>query len=427
MAEKTKPKRRGLKIFILCLVVVIIIAAGIWLYKFLPTGMPDGEDYFKSIGERKLLEDEKGQWQYVRHLYGSMEASGDTFAGWDNHAQPFWKYAIAFTAYGMPSLALIDPENADMTKYMMWVMVKKMKSKKVWRDWVDMGFGEDPISYQNIMYKGHLNLMYGLYQLMSGDERFAKEYTWLTRQIVDEMRQHHEEGLYDGTNCEPDQYFVQCNSIGLLSLHIYDKLYGTNYTENEVRWALDFIHRRMVDPETGLYWMEYHPSHDNVERFLSGYTNAWAMVVLRPLDPEYNEKIYQSWKDVFVEEFGPYAYVKEFPDGGASPMATAFGIWAAKEFGDVELFTKLRNSTDKMGELTWVPKDAEMIYKKADNTLNNGTIFSFKIHAGWDEILNRDWGYETPMEIPDVSGMTWKDVLPQEIYEMEYPTEGPPL
>ena len=59
-------------------------------------------------------------------------------------------------------------------------MIDKMKSKKVWGDWTEYGMGDDPISKGNIMYKGHLNLMYGLYQLMSGNEEYSEEYTWLT-------------------------------------------------------------------------------------------------------------------------------------------------------------------------------------------------------------------------------------------------------
>lgn len=117
-----------------------------------------------------------------------------------------------------------------MVVYSMALMIEKMKPKKVWQVFVDFGFGADPIIYQNIMYKGHLNLMYGLYQLMSGDERYAREYTWLTDQIVKEMREHHKAGIYEGAACEPNLYFAQCNSIGLLSLHIFDKLYGTKYT-----------------------------------------------------------------------------------------------------------------------------------------------------------------------------------------------------
>ncbi len=396
---------------------LVIIIGGVRLYQFLPTGMPDGEDYFLKIGERKLLPDEEGQWSYTRELYGHLEATGDTFAGWDKSQQNMWKYSIAFASYGMPSLALIIPEYKDMITWVTWTMVRKMKSKKVWMDWESFGFGKDPITYHNIMYKGHLNLMYGLYQLMSGRTTFEREFTWLTRQIVLELRDHHRQGLYEGTVCEPDQFFVQCNSIGLLSLHIYDKLYGTNYTKNEVKWVLDFIHRRMVDPKTGLYWMEYHPSHDTVERYLSGYTNAWCCMFLRPFEPEFNRKVYEKLKETFVVKIGPYAYAKESVNGGPSSLATLFVMWAAKEYGDVELFTKLRNGIDKQGGLYREPKIDAMVYKTINNKMYNPPLLAVKVHAGWDTLLSHDWGYKTPFKVPDITGMTWKDILPQEIHE----------
>ncbi len=423
MGDSAKTRRgvkRSVKIALYAAVPAAVLAAALAVYRFLPAGMPGGEDYFAPVGQRKLLEDEKGQWSYVRNQFNRLDSTGDTFGDWDPRMQILWKYSIAFSSYGVPSICLADPEHADMAIYTMWTMIRAMKSKKVWEDWLECGFGEDPISRQNIMYKGHLNLMYGLYQLVSGDERFARECTWLTRQIAKEIRSNHATGRYEGVECEPGHYFVQCNSIGLLSLHVYDKLFGTHYTENEVQWTLAFIHRRMTDPETGLYWTQYHPTHDTVERYLSGYTNAWTMVVLRSLEPEYNNRLYPVWKKVFVREIGPYAYVRETPEGGPSKMATTFGLWAAKEFGDVGLFRRLRNSIDKKGGLAWVPETAVLMYKEGDNTLGNGTVLSFKVHAGWNAILSHDWGHKRPATIPDVSGMTWKDVLPQEVHELAH-------
>lgn len=129
-SKNKKPARKGLRTAIYLIILVAILSGGIWLYNFLPTGMPDAEKYFKPIGERKLLDDEKGQWQYVRSQYDHLGASGDTFKDWDPAGMNMWKYAIAFSSYGMPSLSLIDPENKDMAKYTMWLMINKMKSKK---------------------------------------------------------------------------------------------------------------------------------------------------------------------------------------------------------------------------------------------------------------------------------------------------------
>ncbi len=402
---------------ILSFIFIVIIAGGFGIYTLLPIGMPDGEDYFKPVGERKLLSDEKGHWAYTRRLYAGMEATGDTFAGWDTSQQPMWKYYISFTGYSMPSLALIEPENKENIIYNMWVMIKKMKSKKVWMDWLEFGFGEDPITYHNIMYKGYLNLMYGLYQLMSGDIRFSREYTWLTQQIVKEIQKLHKEGVYAGVTCQPNQYFVQCNAVNLMSLHIYDKLYGTSYLKNEGKWVIEFIHQRMVDPKTGLYWMEYHPSHDTVERYLSGYTNAMTSIFMKPFEPEFNENVYKKFKELFVVEIGPFAYAKEFIDGGPSPVATLFAIWAAKEYKDVDLFTKLRNAVDKKGKLKKSAFSDAMVYKEFDNVIQNPVMLLAKIHMGWDTILNHDWGNKQHATIPDTHDMIWKNILPQDIHE----------
>ena len=394
------------------LALIALITGFIQIY---PLGMPEGEDYFAKPGERVLQEDEIGQWKYVSRLYQRMEATGDTFAEWDEGMMSRWKYAIAFTAYGMPSLAMIEPQNKKIAQYYLSLMINKMKSKKVWREWVDYGFGEDPICFQNVMYKGHLNLMYGLYQLMSGDRRYEKEFVWLTRQIVIEIDQHSKEGQYEGTNCEPDQYFVQCNAIALLSLKIFDRLYGTDYTNNQVKRVLGFIHKRLVDPKTGLYYHQYHPSHDIVEKQMSGYTNAWSAVMLNYFEPEFNRKVYKSFKEKFVVEIGPYAYVKEDIHGGASKLATAYGMLAAKEFKDISLFTKLRNSMDKWGELVQHPVHDYKIYRKGDNTLANGMTMAFKMHVGWKQILDMDLNGRKILAIPSVSGMNWKDLLPQKI------------
>lgn len=418
MTREDTSTRRPLQLVGIIVMAALAIGVAAWAsYSLRPLGLPPGEAYFEPPGQRVLQPDEVGQWNYMMNEYDLLEYTGDTFANWDPATQSDWKYSIAFASYGMPSLAIIDPEQADMVRYHMWVMIKKMKSKKVWLDWEAFGFGEDPISHHNIMYKGHLNLMYGLYELMGGDDRFSREYTWLTNQIVDEIREHHHDGVYDGTNCEPDQYFPQCNSIGLLSLLVYDKLYGTDYANNEVRWVLDFIHQRLIDPETGLYWLEYHPSHDNTERYLSGYTTAWCMVFLRPFEPEYNEKLYPVWKKTFVTEKGRFAWVAERPGGGMWATAQLFGLLAAKEFGDVELFTKLRNTLD-YGKLGPSPEFAEMRYRDDDNTRINGWTLAFKLHVGWQTILDHDWGQTATREIPSVEGMTWTDVLPQEIWEL---------
>jgi hypothetical protein len=368
------------------------------------------EAYFEEPPARTLQADEFGQWQYVRHLYTELEATGEQFKGWDENQQDLWKYAIAFLAYGMPSLAIIKPDESNMVAYYLSVMIDKMKAKKVWDDWQRYGFGDDPICTDNIMYKGHLNLMYGLYQLMTGSERYAKDFTWLTTRIVEEINESQDK-KFRGLVCEPDRYFVQCNAIGLLSLEVFDRIYGTNYAKVQGQQMLAFIRERMIDPATGLYSEAFHPSHDLVLPYISGYTNAWTMVMLRPFDKEFQAQLYPKWKKTFAREYGPFAAIRETPYGGPSRLATLFGMLAAKEFGDLELFHKLRNTIDFAG---FLHKDTELgylSYATADNTMLNGMVLSFKLHVGWQNILDHPWPKPENPVIPEISTIQSNDVI----------------
>ena len=239
----------------------------------------------------------------------------------------------------------------------------------------------------------------------------------MTNKIVHEMRKHHAEGKHEGADCEPGRYFAQCNSISLLSLKIYDKLYGTTYAEVEASWTVDFIKQKMTDEQYGFYLKMYSSKNAFCNPMLSGYTNAWTMAFLRPFEKEYNESLYPIWKDHFTKEIGPFAYVKEDPEAGPSPLATMTGMMAAKEFGDQELWRKLRNSIDR--DIYQATDRYHHLYKNVNNAIYNGPLLWTKVHVGWPQILAHDYGVQSTFEIPDVEDMEWTEILSTELYLMD--------
>ena len=404
-------KQKKISFFIAGIIFLLVV------YSFYPFGLPNAKRYFDPIGQRTLQKDEIGQFNYVYNTYELMDITGDEFIGWDTSEHLRWRYGIAFSSYAMPSIAMISQEHADRAKHAMYLMIKKMKSPKVWGDWISYGMGDDPISEGNVMYKGHLNLMYGLYQLMTGNEEFSREFTWLTSRIIDEMRRHHIEGKHEGADCEPGRYFAQCNSISLLSLKIYDKLYGTNYSDVEASWTINFIKQKMTDQNNGFYLKMYNTKHQFCNPQLSGYTNAWTMTFLRVYEEKYNEDLYSVWKENFTKELGPFAYVKEDLEAGASPLAHLTGLLAAKEFEDISLFRKLRNSIDR--KLYQKDDLNHYLYSNINNPIYNGPILWTKVHVGWKKVLEYDWGYTKNFSIPNIDNMQWTDVLDTKLFIMD--------
>jgi len=404
-------KQKKVSFFIAGIIFLLVV------YSFYPFGLPNAKRYFDPIGQRTLQKDEIGQFNYVYNTYELMDITGDEFIGWDTSEHLRWRYGIAFSSYAMPSIAMISQEHADRAKHAMYLMIKKMKSPKVWGDWISYGMGDDPISEGNVMYKGHLNLMYDLYQLMTGNEEFSRELTWLTSRIIDEMRRHHIEGKHEGADCEPGRYFAQCNSISLLSLKIYDKLYGTNYSDVEASWTINFIKQKMTDQNNGFYLKMYNTKHQFCNPQLSGYTNAWTMTFLRVYEEKYNEDLYSVWKENFTQELGPFAYVKEDLEAGASPLAHLTGLLAAKEFEDISLFRKLRNSIDR--KLYQKDDLNHYLYSNINNPIYNGPILWTKVHVGWKKVLEHDWGYTKNFNIPNIDNMQWTDVLDTKLFIMD--------
>lgn len=404
-------KRINISFFIIGIIFLLVF------YSFYPFGLPNAKRYFDPIGQRTLQKDEIGQFNYVYNTYELMDITGDEFIGWDTSEHLRWRYGIAFSSYAMPSIAMISQKHADRAKHAMYLMINKMKSPKVWGDWISYGMGDDPISEGNVMYKGHLNLMYSLYQLMTGNEEFSREFTWLTTKIINEMRRHHLEGKHEGADCEPGRYFAQCNSISLLSLKIYDKLYGTDYSDVEASWTINFIKQKMTDQNNGFYLKMYNTKHQFCNPQLSGYTNAWTMTFLRVYEQKYNEDLYPVWKENFTQELGPFAYVKEDLEAGASPLAHLTGLLAAKEFEDISLFRKLRNSIDR--KLYQKDDLNHYLYSNINNPIYNGPILWTKVHVGWKKVLEHNWGYTKNFIIPDIDNMQWTDVLDTKLFIMD--------
>ena len=90
---------------------------------------------------------------------------------------------------------------------------------------------------------------------------------------------------------------------------------------------------------------------------------------------------------------------------------------AAKEFGDISLFRKLRNSIDR--ELYQKDDINHYLYNNINNPIYNGPILWTKVHVGWKKVLEYDWGYTKDFNIPNIDNMQWTDVLDTKLLIMD--------
>ena len=349
--------------------------------------------YFAQLEKHALTPDVDAHLAFMTFtdFVSPLYSRGCDFQAWHPKQMPnrILKYSLAWYAYGLASVAQINPDMRMFAGHAIDGAAAKMRCKEVWGDWEEDKFGTDPIKKDNIMYKGHLNLMYGLYQMVTGDTLYEKENKRVSKLIYDEIKS----SPYAGIVCEPDNYFPQCNSVGYLSLWVYDRLHGTNYKEVTKPW-LKFLEEDMIDPKTGTFYVAYHPLSGAVKPWVSGYTTAWVLTMINGMDPEFAKRYYPKFKETFIEvyEDGRKARVRETAnttdaDGGVGAAST-FTLLLAKEMDDKLLFDQLLNHLEPPAKP--FIKSGILYYEKPSNLLFDELLFISKVHVGFGRLLNAE-------------------------------------
>jgi len=316
-----------------------------------------------------LPQDVLGQYRYLTAL---LDQPIESFRGYEGIAQRDWKFQLAFCAYAMASLAQQAPPMRREAAYYMDRLIQKMRQRPVWEDWVTDGYGPDPLAENNMMYRGHLSLMINLYQLISGEQKYEAEAARFAEDIRREMDGH----PFCGVLCEPDNYYVACNSVGVLSLVVYDRLHGTDYSSVKHRW-LGWIRENLEHPQRGILRTWYHPSRGRPENDYRGRHNAWDVIFLHAVEPEYARDLYQNFRRAFGWNCFTIRALKDEPgDWLPDPVSTGFALAAAREVGDRELFGNLLQLLRWVGLPKW--EDGKLHYRTS-NLLGNTIIFFGKV------------------------------------------------
>jgi hypothetical protein len=316
-------------------------------------------------GEGELAPDEIASLRYAidRGLQPITEWNGfDVYEEYQTSAR---RYQIQILSFAL-SLAQANfmPSFHGYLSRAQRNMIDRYLQREVWDYWItETAWGHlnftnfDPAGKDNIMMTGFLSLMSGLYMSASGDRRYAEpgslpfklnerttfrhDVHVLAGSVISNLRQS-QFCLYP---CEPNWIYPICNHGGMASLVVYDRLFGTSYTQEiRDRW-LSQLDRELTDPAGNIIGLR--STYTGIEfRFPSSelgyaiYTNAfkpakawrqWAQAradlvhVVKP-DAQGNMRLVLPGRGY---DLGHYR-----PGHGAAYSAIAN---TAREFGDYEL------------------------------------------------------------------------------------------
>ena len=323
----------------------------------------------------------------------------DAFEGYDwidQFQTAAVRYQINFQSYG---LALLQQDRLPaFTGYLAQAqrnLIEKMTNKRVWRYWFwenlwgNLDPNPDPIPRDNIMVSGYLGLMLGAYEGITGDHRYGEPgsitFRWNSRRsfphdfhtIAEAVYANFVRSPFAMFPCEPNWVYSACNTFGMNTLLLHDRLHGTTYAPeigDRYRRSLD---EEFLTPDGRMTAIRSSRLGLTIPMLTSTMADAGMALFLSPILPDIARRTWQVVRTEFVS----------IPDGGRPVISLrgwdkmdvgnyrrsdvsphAIVATAAREMGDDELYEALQASVDERFEP--VLEDGALRYTKASTQAN---------------------------------------------------------
>jgi len=248
-------------------------------------------------------------------------------------------------------MALSDDSMKDFAIEYIDKAVEKCKTDRIHSRYSEQ-FGNifDPDSdvQGNVLYLGHLNLMMGALQLLSGTDKNSD----LQKRITDTLSENilSEESYH----IETEKYckWPADNVVGLASIDLYDFLNKTDHSEAISKWKEWTLENNIDD--NGLMYSHINTITNKPNEEARGCAMGWNIAFISMFDKEFSSDLYDNYKNTMIDPLLGIPFVREWlTDGhkmnvdsgpviyGRGFVASAFGIAASKANHDEETFSSL--------------------------------------------------------------------------------------
>ncbi len=266
---------------------------------------------------------------------------------------------LAFYSYALTNMAISDNTKKkqaaeDIDKIIQKCMTPRIKSV------YDSMFGDpfDPENKikDNALYLGHLNLMMGAYQLLSGDTKYHKLHQHITdglSEAILKSKTHHLKSW-------PADIWPADNTPVMASIDLYDKLNKADHSEAIIAWKKWTIDHAL--DENGLPYSHIDIYTNKPDAEARGCALGYSITFISQFDPGWARDLYIKYKEkfndpllgvpLFREWLTPNHPFLETDAGlvvlGRGTVASAFGIGAAKVARDGPVFSSLSLAAEIM-------------------------------------------------------------------------------
>ena len=211
-------------------------------------------DPIDTAAGREVTESTPEDLATLRYLYDlALQPVGDLrgFTRLEQIGGSALRYQISYAGYALAMAQYTrTPAFAGYHAEAQGNLIRKMCDKRVWGYWATerlAGYGRwnpDPMVFGNIMYTGFFAAMLAFYETLNDDRQFddngslplvwsdSRRYDYGFTAIATAIRRNMRASKHTLYPCEPHLIYPMCNTIAIAGLEGYDRLHGTDFTED---------------------------------------------------------------------------------------------------------------------------------------------------------------------------------------------------
>ena len=290
------------------------------------------------------------------------------------------RYQLNFQQYG---LALAHRTRTPaFTGYLAQAqrnLIEKMTNRKVWgfwrweNLWGNLDTNPDPIRKDNIMVSGYLGVMLGSYESNSADHRYDEpgsvDFRWTDKKsfpydfhtVAEAVHRNFVRSPFGMFPCEPNWIYSACNTYGMNTLLLHDRLHGTDYAPEVAEKFRHSIDVEFLSADGRITAIRSSRLGLTIPMLTSTMADAGMVVFLNPSMPDVALRTWTLIRTELVSmgddgtahmELRGWDKldVGNYKRSDVSPHAIVMS--AAREMGDDEVYEALKASADAKFEPT---------------------------------------------------------------------------
>lgn len=301
----------------------------------------------------------------------------EEFAGYDLIDQfqtAAIRYQINFATYALQMAQLAHtPAFTGYLSEAQRRLIDKMTVRRVWSYWFwenlwgNLRLDPDPIARDNIMLSGYLGLMVGAYEALSGDGRYDREgaltfqwsdgraYRYDHARLASAVHRNFADSPWGMFPCEPNWIYSACNTFGMNTLLLHDRLHGTDYAAGTRERFVASLDEEFLTADGRVTAIRSSRLGLTIPSLTSTMADAGMVLFTNPIAPDFARRLWEIVRNEFVHvrDDGLADLVTRgwdridtgnYRPSNVSPLGIVLN--AAREMGDVEVADALARTVE---------------------------------------------------------------------------------